>query len=405
MLLKELNKEEYLSFTNNHNTHFLQSFEWGELSKTRGYTPYYLGLIDKNKIVATALLLKKDLLFGYSYFYIPRGYTIDYNNLELVKEFTMKIKEFCKARKAIFFRIDPDIKYQTIDDNANLIEGENNYQLVEYLVNIGFKRRPLTKFFETMQPRYTFRIDLTKENDELNANYSQAVRHHVKRANKYGVAIHEGTKDNIKDFISLMKLTEKRQGFYSHPDSFYYDFYELFKDHLTILLAEIDLNFILNMLNKEIDSINSMSKKDENHLNKLEKEKQFYENKIKEKNKIYVSSYFMVTYGNKSWYLYGANDMEYKDTCANYKLFDYQIKKAKELGSTIFDEFGTIGDPKTDSNLVGLHEFKKKWGGEYTEFIGEFDMVLNRFMYFVYLNLIPIRHKIINKKLRKEVRS
>ena len=62
MLLKELNKEEYLSFTNNHNTHFLQSFEWGELSKTRGYTPYYLGLIDKNKIVATALLLKKDLL-------------------------------------------------------------------------------------------------------------------------------------------------------------------------------------------------------------------------------------------------------------------------------------------------------------------------------------------------------
>ena len=113
----------------------------------------------------------------------------------------------------------------------------------------------------------------------------------------------------------------------------------------------------------------------------------------------------MVTYGNKSWYLYGANDMEYKDTCANYKLFDYQIKKAKELGSTIFDEFGTIGDPKTDSNLVGLHEFKKKWGGEYTEFIGEFDMVLNRFMYFIYLNLIPIRHKIINKKLRKEVRS
>ena len=68
MKLIELEKEEYIDFTNKNNAHFLQSYEWGQLSKTRGYKAYYLGLYDDNKLVATALLLKKNLFFGYSYF-------------------------------------------------------------------------------------------------------------------------------------------------------------------------------------------------------------------------------------------------------------------------------------------------------------------------------------------------
>ena len=81
MELVTLNEKEYRSFTDKMNTHFLESYEWGELSLKRGFTPYYIGLKDKNTIVATALLLKKNLLMGYSYFYIPRGFNINYNNL------------------------------------------------------------------------------------------------------------------------------------------------------------------------------------------------------------------------------------------------------------------------------------------------------------------------------------
>lgn len=397
MKLKELEKEEYIDFTKKNNAHFLQSYEWGQLSKKRGYIPYYLGMYDDNKLVATALLLKKNLFLGYSYFYIPRGFTIDYKDFSLLKEFTIILKEFLKKEKSIFCRIDPDIKLHTIDENANPIDGENNYKLVSYLESIGYKHRTLTYFFETMQPRFTFRIDLNKSEEELNKNYSQMVRHHIKRATKYGIEVLEGNKDLIQEFVRLMKLTEKRQDFFSHEDKFYYDFYDIFKDHLTILLASINLNDVVSYLDSEIE-------KNDERKEKLILEKEKYLELLKSHEKYYVSGYYMVTYGNKSWYLYGANDMDFKNLYGNYKLFDYQIKKAKSLGSEIFDEFGTVGKPNSNSNLVGLHEFKRKWGGEYTEFIGEFDLVLNKLMYFLYTKLIPIYHKIVNRRLKKGVK-
>ena len=403
MQLVELKEKEYKEFTEGHNAHFLESYEWGELSKKRDFTPYYLGLKDDSTLVATALLLKKSLPLGYSYFYIPRGYTIDFKNYELLEVFTNKIKEFAKGHKAIFFRMDPAIKLHTIDENAKKIDGEDNYELVEQLKKIGFTHRKLTRFFETTQPRYTFRLDLTRSLDEIMMSYSKTARNYIKRADNYGVIVKEGRKEDVKEFVRLMKMTEKRQNFYSHEESFYYDFYDIFSknNHLKVLLAELDFRNILDVINQKMEEVSKKKKVDTDHLNKLQKEKEFFENKLKEKAKEVVSAYFMVYYGNKSWYLYGSNDMEYKDVFSNYKIFDYQVRKAKEEGIEIFDLFGTIGEPNGDSNLLGIHDFKKKWGGEYTELIGEFDYILNSLMYFIYTKLIPIRHKLINKKLKK----
>ncbi len=404
MRLVELNEKEYCEFTESHNAHFLQSYEWGELSKTRNFIPYYVGLKNDDKVVASALLLKKNLLLGYSYIYIPRSYTIDYNNFELLKTFTEEIKKFAKSKKAIFFKIDPAIKLQTIDENANPIEGENNYELVENLKKIGFKHLPLTKLFETSQPRYTFRIDVTKDIDTLVKNYHPKCRNYINKANSYLLNVKIGDRDDIKEFIRLMKMTEKRQDFYSHDSDYYYKFYDIFnlRGHIKLLLAELDFKKVLNMIDNKLEELEKNKKADTKQIEKLKSEKEFYLEKSKDKNKEIISACIMVYYGNKSWYLYGANDKEYKSTFANYKLLDYQIKLAHDSGIEIFDEFGTIGDLSGDSPLIGIHEFKKRWGGEYIEFVGEFDYILNSFMYFIYKTLIPIRHKLVNKKLKRD---
>ena len=54
---------------------------------------------------------------------------------------------------------------------------------------------------------------------------------------------------------------------------------------------------------------------------------------------------------------------------------------------------------------LGLHEFKKKFGGDYVEFIGEWDYILNPFMYFVFTKLVPIYRKIIRNKSKKELQN
>lgn len=412
-----INEKEYRLFTENNNAHFLQSYEWGQISKIRGLEPFYIGLKDDGKVVATALLLKKKLPFGYSYFYIPRGYTIDYTNIELVDYFTKEIKKFVKKDKALFFRIDPDIKLHEIDKDANPIDGFNNYELVSKLEKIGFKRKKLTRYFETMQPRYTFRIDLKDDIEKIESRYTETTNQRIKKALKSGVLVEKGTIDDLKEFIRLMRMTERRQDFYSHSEEFYYKFYKEFSNNnmVTLYLGKIDIESIiekydkeLNELKEELETIKDIDSKKANNrkkellknINSIEEQLGYYSNKPKEK--IVVSSYLTVHYGNKSWALYAANDMEYKRLFANYLVYKYQIRDAKELNNEIFDVFGTIGDPNSSSHLIGLHDFKKKWGGEYTEFIGEFDYVLKPFINFIYTKVIPIRHKIINKKLRKK---
>ena len=111
--VENIEKEKYEKFVKNHKSksHFLQSYAWGEFSKKcKGYNPYYVGLVDdKDKLLCAALLLEKKLPMGYSRFYSPRGFVIDFYNKELLTEFVKEIKKFVKKHKGIFIKIDPDI--------------------------------------------------------------------------------------------------------------------------------------------------------------------------------------------------------------------------------------------------------------------------------------------------------
>ena len=114
-------------------SHFLGSWAWGQVQARRGWTPYYVGVRKDGQLAATALLLKKALYMGYCYFYIPRGFTMDYADAELLKFITDSTAAFCKKHKAIYFKIDPDIKLHTIDMDGKVIEGEENSALVAQL--------------------------------------------------------------------------------------------------------------------------------------------------------------------------------------------------------------------------------------------------------------------------------
>ena len=112
-LIENLSKEQYESFCKEHinQSHFLHSYVWGQFQKQeRNVQPYYIGYEDEaKKLVAVALLLKRPLMLGYTYFYSPRGYIIDYQNEELLESFTKDLQEFAKRKKALFIKIDPDI--------------------------------------------------------------------------------------------------------------------------------------------------------------------------------------------------------------------------------------------------------------------------------------------------------
>jgi peptidoglycan pentaglycine glycine transferase (the first glycine) len=420
----DLDVKQFNDFVENHpmKSHFLQSSLWGELSQHKGLVPHYVGLEEDGELKAATLLLEKQLYLGYSYFYAPRGYVLDFNNYEVLAHFTDELKKYAKKEKAIFVKIDPDIKYHQINNEAKAIEnGFNNYHVVTNLKKLGYKHRGFTKNFEGSQPRYTFRINLKDSYDNINSKFSVTTKQRIKKAKEYGVEVYIGDKSDVATFANLVFETEKRKNIYCHETDYYHKFYDIFNknDNIKLFLGKVypkktleSLNKRLTQCKKELKEINAVTEKSNKILNQTEQlQKQI--DKIKQDIsafKIYdkkypkgviVSGYMIVYYGDKAWVLYAGNRSDLTETNANYLVYEHHIRYAYEKGYRVYDLFGTIGDLSKDNPLLGLHEFKRKFAGEYTEFIGEFDLITQRFLYSFFVKVIPFYRKTINFKLRK----
>ncbi len=428
--LKNIEKEEFDEYVKNHKTksHFLQSLSWGEFAKTKkNLIPHYLGLVDDgNKIQAATLLLEKKLPMNYTYFYAPRGFVIDFKNKELVRTMTKKVVEFAKKKKAIFVKIDPDLIKEQTNYLEEVSKNKDYDELFNTLKESGFKHLGFTKNFETMQPRYTFRIDLNQSTEEIEDHFSKTTKQRIAKAKKLDTEVTIGTEKDLSEFYHLMTLTEDRKDFVSYNEDYYNTLYEIFNGNknskATLFLGKVHINKTLKVLENELKKINdqisilpidNLSKSAKNKLKELTRQKEnttkeiekYKEYKKEYGNDITLSAHMIIEYGDKAWVLYAGNHNILTETYVNYYTYSEHIRYCKEKGIKIYDQFGTIGDLSKDNPRLGLHEFKKKFGGDYIEFIGEWDYIINHFMYFVFTKLVPIYRKIIRRKSKKELKN
>ena len=419
-LIENLSQEKYEKFCreNKHNSHFLHSYVWGKFQeKERNVIPHYVGYEDdKHKLVAVALLLERKLMLGYTYFYSPRGYVIDYKNKELLKDFTNELKQFAKKRKAIFIKIDPDYKLHDLDIEGNILDTNNNEDLIPYLKSLGYKHLGFNKNFENNQPRYTFRLSLEPSIEEITKNFHPTTKKIINKGNQYNLELIKNDPKTIDDFFETMSQTSDREGIVNHSYKYYKSYYEtLHKENMSDLyVVKVDVKKLKDTYQEKIknleaniekmsdekykDSEKNANKKQEfvNQLNKAKKEYEVIE-PIQEKT-LTLSAIMTAKYGNKVWTLHGGNNTLLRELNANYFIYYEIIKDAKKENYEIIDFFGTTGNPTTDNPVYGIHLFKKRLGGEYTEFIGELDLIINKPIYYIYKTLVPIRYKI--QKLR-----
>ena len=428
--LVNLEKEKFDDFVFNHpqKSHFLQSQAWGEFSKIKkNLTPHYLGLVDQeNEIIMLFLLLEKKLPLNLCYFYAPRGFVIDFKKKEILKIMTQKIVDFAKKRKAIFVKIDPDI----IKTSYNYLNEETINEDAETIFNnlksLGWKHQGFTKNFETMQPRYTFRIDLNQSLEDIEDHFSKTTKQRIAKSLKLDTEVTIGTKNDIKEFYHLMMLTENRKDFISYTEDYYETLYEIFNGNenskAILYLGKVHLNKTIKALEKSLKRINdqisimpidNLSHSAKTKLTELTKQKENINAEIEKYrnyrteygNDLTLSAHMIIEYGDKAWVLYAGNHNILTETYVNYNTYYEHIKQSKEHGIKIYDQFGTIGDPTKENPRYGLHEFKKKFGGNYVEFLGEWDYVTNPFMYFVFKKLVPIYRNITKKKSKKELQN
>ena len=179
-------------------------------------------------------------------FYSPRGFLIDYNDYELLKEFTEKIKKYVKEKNGIFIKIDPYVEYQEHDNNGNVIEnGFNNTKCIENLKKLGYKHFGFNLMQDTLQPRWMHIIDTKNKNlDDIMNDMESKTRQILRKNEKYGIKTREITRDELPLFKEIMQHTSDRREFVDRPLSYYENMWDNLHPTgiLKILVAEIDFD-------------------------------------------------------------------------------------------------------------------------------------------------------------------
>ena len=399
--IENVDINEYKEFTNNHyKSHFLQSYEWGQFClKIKKQIPHYVGIKNKSgKLIGTALLLEKKTPFGFSYMYCPRGFTIDYNNKDAIKVFTKYLKKYLKDNHVIYCKFDPDIEYQDIDCFGNkVIGGNNNYELYNYMLSLGYKHGGFYKLYDGNQPRYTFRINLNGTMEDVKNKFSSSFIKSLKKSDYYDMEVNN---DIIPDkFFELIKYNSNKDGFNPKNEEYYKIFTNEMKNNIkyfNIVINPKDILFKIENELKELEELlRSATKRKEDiqdRINRLTKEKEKF-GEIKE-DKVVICSLICTYTNNHVWSFFQGNNELACITGGVSKCYYEAIKNALDNGYEFFDLFGTVGEPNTDyKNLSKLHNFKKSFGDRYIEFIGEFDLVNNHLLY----KLLPILLNVYRK--------
>ena len=277
-----------------------------------------------------------------------------------------------------------------------------------------------------MQPRYTFRIDLEKSMEEIEDHFSKTTKQRIAKSMKLDTEVVIGSQKDIPEFYHLMMLTEARKDFVSYDEDYYETLYEVFNGNenskATLFLGKVCFQKTMKSLENSLKSINdqisilpidNLSKSTKTKLNELTKQKENIINEIekyKEYKKEYgpeitLSAHMIIEYGDKAWVLYAGNHNILTETYTNYHTYYEHIKYCKDKGIKIYDQFGTIGDLSSDNPRLGLHEFKKKFGGDYVEFVGEWDYVIRPISYFLFTKLVPFYRKMIRNKSKEEIQN
>jgi len=418
MEIIELERKEFIEFSKNYPySTFFQSPHWIDVKKDNGWNGKIVGVKNNNKIIAASILLFKNVKYvNKSIVYAPRGFLLDYSDFELVKEFTVAIKKYLKKHNAMFLKVNPYVEYCKRDVNGVKEENSENNELFDLLISIGYIHQGFYVRMDEkkdLEPRWLSVLNLeNKTSDEILKNMRATTRWSVKNSMKNCLRIIECQENDLEEYKNLMEHTANRRKFIDRPLSYYKTLYNvLSKDNLIkVLLVEINFKQLLDNyeksyieLNKKIETI-----KKEGHKKELLSEKESLEKKIKDL-KEYVKKYgdkkiiaggLYMLYGRQVVYLLGASYKEFMKYNAQYLLQWEMINYAIDNNYQTFNFYGIDGDFSEESKNYGLFDFKRGFGSEVVELIGEFDLVINKTYYKLYNIAFNLYGKLKSLKLK-----
>lgn len=405
MYIKELSNEEFNQYLidNKYNSIY-QTVEYLNSMSKQGYETILLGLINNEKIVgATGILIETKGKFKYAY--ASRGFLIDYNNKELVKNFTEHIRKYLSKLDVVAIKISPMIIKNIYNSQKELLFHNEDYNnIFKYLNQLGFYHLGYNNYFEALKPRFEAVLDISKPYYQTFNNIKKNFRTKIRNAEKSGIKVYRGDINNVED---LYVLTQKK-----YPrDKFYFaDIYNSFsgkgkaslyytklntKDYLIKCQQSyenqenfninIDNAILLNKSNK--DKLINQKLVADKLLNKYERRLVIATNLLKEHPEgIITSSMLIITNGDTVYMYMDGYDKRYQFLNSKHLLLWKLIEKYSLQGYKKFNLGGIINPFSDNQRYNGLNEFKLSFNSYIIEYLGDLELICNNTLYFMYTN-------------------
>lgn len=420
MRIVELSKKQFDEYAITHkNKNFYQTSQYGTLMSRNGFSDIYLALInDNNRILAASLILIQKLFGNFKSAYSPRGFLIDFNDFKLVTIYVNLLKEYLNKKGIIYLKIDPYVIHIVRNTKGNPINGAlNNLEIINHLKSLDFEHTGFNLYFENLKPRWNAVLKSTGSIEEIFSSFDKDTRTKIRKAEKKGIVVSKGTKEDIKLFYSLIDKKHTRKL------SYYLDYYDIFgrfnmfdiyfaKINTTLyiknskLLYENELK-VNSELNEEvranIGNCTLLNKKMESDkLLDIYKADVILATKLYQSNpnEIVVAANAIVKYDKEVFFLIDGINSKFRNFSANYLIKWKIIQEFSKNGYSHFHLNGITGDFNPKNKYYGLYDFKTGFHADVTEYIGEFNIIINKLQYNTYKKLIPLGF-LFNRNLKK----
>jgi lipid II:glycine glycyltransferase (peptidoglycan interpeptide bridge formation enzyme) len=215
-------------------------------------------------------------------------------------------------------------------------------QVAATLRRLGWRAPGDDTGFSAGQPRHVFQVPLAgRTEEELLKGFNQLWRRNVKKAQKAGVEVSQGDESDLPAFHELYLETAARDHFTGRPLAYFTRMWQAMRaedpDRIRLYLAR--------------------------HEGDL------------------VAATTLVRVGRHAWYSYGASSTAKREVRGSNAVQWQMLRDAAAAGAAVYDLRGITDTLSEDDPHFGLIQFKLGTGGEAVEYLGEWDLPLNRVLF------------------------
>lgn len=308
---------EWDDYVVDHHGHPLQLWGWGEVKARHNWQVDRVFIKDGERTLGAAQLLIRRLPWPLrSLVYIPRGPVGEAGELPHILDTLAHYSK--RTLDAIVLTIEPHLR--------------------DWPRFTGWRQSRNT----ILIPR-TLILDLTKNEDELQAAMTKKTRQYIRKSSKEGIAIRRiKSTDELEAVMAIYRDTATRAGFPLHDDLYYRDVFDLLDDHSPIFAAFED---------KEM-----------------------------------VAFLWLAISGDIAFELYGGMNERGQTLRANYALKWHAITTMKQWGLSEYDMNGLLND--------GVSTFKQGFASHEDSLVGTYDKPLSP-LYWLWDKGLPYAKRLL----------